>query len=225
MTTHAPILFDLDGTLIDSLRDIAEAMNRTLVAAGFKEHPLDFFLTAIGDGSRVLLQRCIAPVELPLDRETDMLLYFKKDYEENLAIYTRLYAGIETLLNTLEEQAVPKAIFSNKPDQLTQLLVKELLGNWSFVAVQGQIDGGKHKPDRDLTLAFLSRCEFSPEATLMVGDTRTDMDTATSAGMIPVGVSWGFRKERELSEHGAKHIIHTPAQLLDVYQSLGEQKP
>jgi phosphoglycolate phosphatase len=215
MNASTAIVFDLDGTLVDTLRDIGEAMNRSLAAEGFPEQPLEFYPTAIGDGMAKLLKRCLRPHTMDPAREHDMLIRFKEDYAENLLNHSRLYTGIRELLDLLEVEDIPKAILSNKPDALTRVMVQELMGDWPFKAVQGQLEGIPHKPDAGTTLSFLQGCRFRPETTYMVGDSRTDMMTATAAGMIPIGVSWGFRTERELLDHGAQTILHEPKQLME----------
>lgn len=216
MNSAPSIIFDLDGTLVDSIRDIAESMNRILTAENLDEKPLRFYLTAIGDGARNLLRRCMAPTMMDLAQENELLLRFKEDYAENLIVHTKLYPGIDTLLDELEERNIPKAIYSNKPDPLTQTIASSLLDDWSFSAVQGHHEGQPHKPDPVASRQFLHICGFDPASTWMVGDTKTDMDTATAAGMRPIGVSWGFRDEKELWDHQASTIIHSPTALLNL---------
>lgn len=216
MNVSPAIVFDLDGTLADTYQDIGEAMNRTLAQEGFPERPLEFYLTAIGNGMKKLLERCLHPHLLPPEREQEILIRFKADYTANLLVNSRLYPGIADLLAHLEAAGIPKAVFSNKPDALTRMIVEQLMGNWSFTAIRGNREGVPHKPDPAATLSFLQDCHFHPASTYMVGDTSTDMETAIGAGMIPIGVRWGFRSEKELLDHGARSILHHPGDLIDI---------
>lgn len=214
------LVFDLDGTLVDSLGDISACMNRTLVNRGYTPKPPEFYKTAVGDGVLTLLRRCIAPIQLDPLVEKYFLATYLKDYRSNLIVNTRPYAGITDLLDRLEKIGYPMAVFSNKPDDMTKSTVETLLPGRTFLRVQGQIIGEGKKPEPELTHALLKRLRFPPQNSIMIGDTSTDMLTASHAGMHSIGVTWGFRSEEELRAHQAEAIIHHPSEMESTLSSL-----
>lgn len=208
------IVFDLDGTLLDSLSDIAREMNAILSADGLPTHAHAAYRLFIGRGSRQLVHAA-----LPAERRdaTDAYLErFRRLYRENLVVETALYPGVMELLKALHDRSVPMAILSNKPHDMTKALVNHFLEEVPFVAVAGAIDGAPKKPAPAAAAPLLAALGLPPERVLMVGDTKTDMLTAQATGMGSVGVTWGFRDRRELEEHGAGHVIDTPAALLEL---------
>ena len=211
------VLFDLDGTLLDTLADIAAAANAALVAEGMPAHPDAAYRRFIGDGVAMLLRRA-----LPSDREHDdarvdrCVRLFHETYAASWNVSTRPYDGIPALLDGLAARGLPLAILSNKPDEFTRLCAGAQLGRWSWAAVVGQREGVPRKPDPTSALAIAEGLGLAPADVVYVGDSGVDMRTATAAGMRPVGVSWGFRSVEELRETGATAIIDHPGQLLDL---------
>jgi len=210
------ILFDLDGTLLNTLEDLADATNRALARSGVPAHPLDAYKYFVGDGMKNLILRA-----LPEGRRDDGTLAktmaaFQEEYARNWADKTVPYPGVPELLDAVTERGVPKVVLSNKPHEFTKLCVAKLLPKWSFAVVQGVSDTNPKKPDPAGALAIAVGLGIGPAEFLYVGDTNTDMKTATAAGMFPVGVTWGFRPASELLAHGAKALVHHPAELLEL---------
>ena len=191
------VIFDLDGTLADSLADIAAAMNRTLEAHGFPVHPVSAYRTFVGEGVRKLVERALPPGTEDL-REAFIQAY-EGDYAEHLLDATRLFPGVPEVLDALEETGVPVGVLSNKPDVPTRRLVDALCGRWAFRAVFGERPGVPRKPDPTSALALADALATPPESVAFVGDTSVDMLTARAASMRPVGVLWGFRPQEVLA--------------------------
>jgi phosphoglycolate phosphatase len=206
---HA-VIFDLDGTLLDSLADLAAAMNRTLAARGFPTHPLDAYRAFVGDGVQKLAERA-----LPNDRQQErasLVASYQADYEKHLLEATTPYPGIPALLDGLTARGMPMAVLSNKPDGPTRRLVEALLGRWPFAAVAGERVGIPRKPDPTAAVE-LARGMGAPVAEVaFVGDTLVDVSCARNAGMRPFGVLWGFRAE-EVAQSGVTTVRH-PLELL-----------
>jgi len=191
------VIFDLDGTLADSLADIAAAMNRTLRAHGFPEHPVDAYRTFVGEGVRKLAERALPPGTEGV-REAFLAAY-QADYAEHLLDATRLFPGIPEVLDALAAAQVPVGVLSNKPDAATRRLVDALCGSWAFRAVSGERPGVPRKPDPAGALALADALAAAPGTVAFVGDTGVDMLTARAASMRPVGVLWGFRPAEVLA--------------------------
>lgn len=191
------VIFDLDGTLADSLGDIARAMNRTLRAHGFPEHPVVAYRTFVGEGVRRLAERALPPGTESI-REAFIAAY-QEDYGRNLLDQTRLFPGIPEVLDRLQSASIPVAVLSNKPDAATRKLVEALCPHWKFRAVYGERPGVPRKPDPASALALADALAAPPEGVAFVGDTGVDILTARAASMRPVGVLWGFRPQEVLA--------------------------
>ncbi len=191
------VIFDLDGTLADSLADIASAMNRTLAAQGFPVHPVSAYRTFVGEGVRKLVERALPPGAEAM-REAFVAAY-QADYAEHLLDETRLFPGIARVLDALQSARVPVAVLSNKPDGPTRQLVDALCSQWEFRAVFGERPGVPRKPDPASALALADALAAPPESVAFVGDTGVDILTARAASMRPVGVLWGFRPQEVLA--------------------------
>ncbi len=212
--SYKAVLFDLDGTLLDTLDDLADAANAALDRLGLPAHPLDAYKYFVGDGMRNLVLRTLPEDQRDEDTLVKTMEAFQEEYGRNWADKTRPYDGVAELLDALARRGVPKAVLSNKPHDFTQLCVARLLSKWSFAAVQGVSDTNPRKPDPTGALRIAERLGVTPADVLYAGDTNTDMQTATAAGMFAVGVTWGFRPAAELLAHGALALIDTPAELL-----------
>lgn len=211
------VLFDLDGTLLDTLADIAAAANAALVAEGMPAHPDAAYRRFIGDGVAMLVRRALPEgVEHDDARVDRCVRLFHETYATSWNVSTRPYDGIPALLDALAARGLPLAILSNKPDEFTRLCADAQLGRWAWAAVVGQREGVPRKPDPTSALAIAAGLGLGPADVVYVGDSGVDMRTATAAGMRAVGVSWGFRSVEELREIGASAIIDHPAQLLDL---------
>ena len=214
--TYRAVLFDLDGTLLDTLDDLSASANRVLRANGFPEHPRDAYRYFVGDGARNLVVRILP--EDRRDKETieACLQAFRADYGENWAVRTRPYEGVPEMLDAVAGRKLPMAVFSNKPDDATKACVSEFLSRWEFCVVLGQRDGAPVKPDPSGAIESARRIGIPPSDFLYLGDTATDMKTAVRAGMFPVGALWGFRTEEELLRAGAAAIAAKPADVPDL---------
>ena len=210
---HRAIIFDLDGTLLDTLQDLCDATNRVLAARGFPPHPRDAYRYFVGDGPHMLVARALP--EGARDEETvaEVVSAFRADYGENWAVRTRPYDGVPEMLDALTARGVPMAVLSNKPHENTQKCVGTLLRKWRFVSVIGQSDDIPPKPDPKGALYTAKVLAVPPSELLYVGDTNTDMQTARNTGMFAVGVLWGFRDREELETSGANVILAQPGEL------------
>ncbi|HEY1907304.1 MAG TPA: HAD family hydrolase [Myxococcaceae bacterium] len=191
------VIFDLDGTLADSLEDIASAMNRTLEAHGFPTHPVSAYRTFVGEGVRKLAERALPPGTDPV-RDAFIAAY-QADYAEHLLDATHLFPGIPEVLDGLQRAGVPVGVLSNKPDAPTRRLVEALCSRWQFGAVFGERPDVPRKPDPASALALADALGAPPESVAFVGDTSVDILTALAASMRPVGVLWGFRPKEVLA--------------------------
>ena len=191
------VIFDLDGTLADSLDDIASAMNRTLLAKGFPTHPVSAYRGFVGEGLRRLVERALPPGAESV-REAFLTAY-QADYAEHLLDETRLFPGIPPVLDALAAAGVPLAVLSNKYDVPTRRMVDALCSRWTFREVFGERPGVPRKPDPASALALADALGAPPESVAFVGDTGVALRTARAASMRPVGVLWGFRPEEVLA--------------------------
>lgn len=213
--SYRGVLFDLDGTLLDTLQDLADSVNRMLAARGLPIHPLDAYRYFVGDGARNLVTRALPADLRDAATVTQALADYQRDYGLHWADATRPYDGIPELLDELTARGMAIAVLSNKPHVFTEKCVAHFLGRWTFKAVLGQRDRVPHKPDPAGALEAAKIMNLAPSQVLYVGDTATDMQTARAAGMFPLGVTWGFRPESELRENGASAIAHHPSGVLD----------
>ena len=213
------VLFDLDGTLLDTLRDIGEACNRVLTERGYPPHPIEAYRYLVGDGARVLWQRAL-PEGQRVDATIDACLKdYIAEYARGWNVHTQPYEGVGEMLDALVERRLKLAVLSNKPHPFTVQCVDTFLARWQFHAVRGQSDAFPRKPDPASALDVARQLGTTPQRILYVGDTGTDMQTATAAGMFAVGVLWGFRQRGELEANGANRIIAHPRELRDLVPS------
>lgn len=204
-------LFDLDGTLVDSLADIAAAMNHSLTHHGLPTHPTGAYSHFVGEGVMELARRAASGGDEAL--HTSLLTVYRAYYAEHLFDQTVVFPGILPLLAELNREGVKLAVLSNKSDGFTKKLVKGLMPDVPFAAVYGERPGIPRKPDPTAALALAQELGVAPGDCTFVGDTSVDMDTARGAGMVSVGVTWGFRGVEELRAHGAQALATTAAEL------------
>lgn len=218
------VLFDLDGTLVDSLEDLAYCMNHALKQHGYRENKLADYRRYVGDGVRKLVERALPeegrmPEEIKRVQES-----YRALYDRNYLKYTKPYPGIAALLQELRQRGVALAVVTNKPDAVSRLILAEFFGTETFSAVLGSGLGFPHKPDPSGALHVAEKLGMLPESCLFAGDSDVDMVTGNCAGMTAVGVGWGFRGETELIESGAAYVIHQPDELLRLLCMEGLQK-
>jgi len=217
ITDIKAVLFDLDGTLLDTLTDLADSMNAVLANLGLPVHSRDAYRYFVGDGLEILAQRV-----LPEERRTESLIQrcaeeMRARYQEHWADKSEPYQGIPELLNSLARRDLSLNILSNKPDEFTRLMIKHFLPNWQWSQVRGARPDTPKKPDPSGALAVAEQLGLAPRQFLYLGDTNTDMRTAIAAGMYPIGVLWGFRTRQELEESGARTVLHHPLDLLKLF--------
>lgn len=216
---HTAILFDLDGTLLDSLEDIADSMNTVLTGMGFPAHPVEAYKRFVGDGVPPLVERALPAGERNPELIERCGHLLSEEYRKRWHTKTRPYPGIPQLLTSLTAAGIPMSIFSNKPDEFTRIMVKTLLPGLPFVRVVGIKPGVPRKPDPAAALDTARAMNVSPENVAYLGDTNTDMQTARNAGMFAVGALWGFRGREELEENGAHMIIAEPHEFLQLFHN------
>lgn len=208
------IIFDLDGTLLNTIADLANATNYALSQLGFGMHPLESYPTFVGNGIRKLFERALpATCNSPewVEKVRELFIPF---YDAHNADDTTIYTGIQELLDELQEKGIKIAVASNKYQSATEKLMHHYFPNISFVSVLGQRDGIPVKPDPSIVHSILQISGTDVADTLYVGDSGVDMQTAKNAGVESIGVTWGFRPIEELEGNGAKHLANSPKDIL-----------
>jgi len=212
--TRDAVMFDLDGTLADTLEDLAAAGNHALAAVGRPGHPVARYRTLVGRGLERSLTDALGAEHaglVPAARAAFMAHYAEHRYD-----HTGPYDGIPQLLNALAAARAPMAVLSNKPDAAAVDMVQRLFGRWGFASVRGQREGCAVKPDPAGALKICAEVGVPAERWIYVGDSDVDMLTARAAGFYAVGVAWGFRGRDELAAAGADVVVETPGEILGV---------
>jgi phosphoglycolate phosphatase len=204
------IIFDLDGTLLDTLDDIANAANATLSRNGFPEHPIEAYNYFVGDGVQTLIERILPEGNKTESTIRTCLGTMREEYINHLNVKTKPYEGILALLKELQGLGFRLSVLSNKPHELTVECVHHYFGKASFSPIVGQKPNVPKKPDPSAANQIVKDWNLKPSEVFYMGDTSTDMKTAKAAGLYPIGVTWGFRTEQELLDHGAQMIINHP---------------
>jgi len=210
--TYDAVMFDLDGTLADTLRDLSEAGNHAMTAVGRPTYSLDQYRTLVGQGLDRLIQDALGPEHQACF--DDAIAAFHGYYAEHRYDHCAPYPGIGELLGELTARGVKLAVMSNKPDEATVDMVQRVFGKWDFAAVRGHRAGYPVKPDPKAALEIGDELGLPPERWAYVGDTDVDMLTGKAAGFFTVGVSWGFRSVDEMRAAGSDAIIDQPSGLL-----------
>lgn len=216
---YKAVIFDLDGTLLDSLADLASSGNRVLKQLSLDPHPTDAYRYFVGDGMATLVERILPEHKKTPDSIAKTIELFKEDYAQNWDVETDMYPGVAEMLDELTQMDVKLCILSNKPDGFTTACVERLLPKWQFHPVYGQRDQVPKKPDPAGALeiiAMLTTEAMEANEILYVGDTAVDMQTAASANLDSVGVLWGFRGAEELKQNGATFIVSHPREIVDI---------
>ena len=217
--SYRAVIFDLDGTLLDSLEDLADSMNAVLARQQFPVHAVDRYRYFVGDGISELVKR-VLPEQLRTDAlVAENIRWMSTEYEARWNKKTQPYPGIVELLAALTDAGLRMAVLSNKPDPFTKIMVPALLPGWNFEPILGARPGVPVKPDPQAALEIAGQLAVPPHERLYLGDTATEMRTANAAGMMAIGVAWGFRPIEELQQHGAQRIIHYPTDLLPLLQA------
>ncbi|MCH5228765.1 MAG: HAD-IA family hydrolase [Muribaculaceae bacterium] len=209
-------IFDLDGTLLNTISDLGKACNYALEKMGFATHPIQAYAYMVGNGVRNLMKRA----QQDADEETidKMLEYFKSYYNEHCLDTTKPYPGILELLENLKNQGVALAVASNKYQEATDKIISGCFPQFDFVAVEGQKEGRHRKPDPSIIFSILEKYPVAKKEVLYIGDSGVDIECAKRACVESIGVSWGFRSAAELRMANADFVVTRPAEILDHLQ-------
>ena len=210
-------LFDLDGTLLNTLEDLANATNRALASAGYPVHPVEAYRHFVGNGLRTLVIRA-----LPAGGDTspaldELIKRTGENYARGWAETTRPYPHIPELLDELRGKSIPMAVVTNKPHDWTLLMLERYFPDNPFTFVQGATADLPHKPDPTGALKAACNLKVIPEEAAFLGDSNVDMHTARNAHMLALGAAWGFRGAEELKAAGADHILNAPLDMLPFF--------
>lgn len=212
------VIFDLDGTLLDTLEDIAISVNAVLNELGKEPIEVSRFRYLVGEGALQLMKNA-----MPNEEESyyhNALELFEKHYAKQYAQNTKMYEGISKVLTYLQVKGVHLTVLSNKPDSFTKKCVLKYLRNWDFGAVYGVRENIPRKPAPEGVYDILEDLHVKAEEVVFIGDTKVDMQTAKAANITSIGVLWGFRDEEELRENGADFIAKTPSELIKILETL-----
>ncbi|MCC8143183.1 MAG: HAD family hydrolase [Tannerellaceae bacterium] len=208
------VIFDLDGTLLDTVTDLAYSTNYALEQCGFPIHPVSDYKLFVGNGINKLFERAL-PAEARTEEHIQKVRsYFIPYYNDHNMDATAPYPGITSLLEALQKKSILLAVASNKYQAATERLVKHYFAGFTFTEVLGQREGIAVKPDPSIVYEILHTAVVAKEDTLYVGDSGVDMQTAGNAGVTSVGVTWGFRPRKELEKNGASFIVDSAEEVL-----------
>lgn len=212
------VLFDLDGTLVNSLSDLALSTNFALEQFGFPTHETEKFKYFVGDGMPKLIERVLPQDKRDAETHKKVLECFMNHYRAHFADNTCAYEGILPLLSELEKSGFKLAVISNKAQEMAAVVVEKSFGN-VFSVVCGKREGYPAKPDPALTLEIIEELGVNPSECVFIGDSGMDMAVAKNAACIGIGVLWGFREENELKSNGADYIVKQPCEILEIIKN------
>lgn len=215
------VLFDLDGTLADSLIDLADGVNRALVQTGYPTHPVDAFKYFVGDGIPKMIERALPESYRSADKVNELKDIFLPYYSVHYSDNTYAYTGMPELVNTLKQKGFIVAVVTNKDQTMANEVVTSLYGD-VFDLIFGKRDGIPAKPDPTAALMAMEQLGVKPYECVFLGDSGMDVATAVNSGAVPVGELWGFRERDELLSNGAKYIINEPQELLTLIEELNK---
>lgn len=205
-------IFDLDGTLLNTITDLGASTNFALTEMGYPEHPLSAYNYMVGNGVRKLMER-VQPDASP-ETIDELLMHFRAHYDEHCTDTTKPYPGIPELLAELSGKGLRLAVATNKYQAAAEKIISHFFHDVEFDAVFGQISDRPVKPDPSVVFAILNRIPTAKKDVLYVGDSAVDMETARRACVESVGVTWGFRPVSELRKACADHVVSKPSEIL-----------
>ncbi len=213
---YIAVLFDLDGTLLDTLEDIAVSMNAALQRSGFPPHPVEAYRQMVGGGVPDLARKALPP-GTGEDAADLLAALMREEYSRRWVDTTQLYPGVRQLLDGLRGAGVRRAVLSNKPEDFTVRLCDRLFLPGDFEIVRGAVEGVPKKPDPAAALDIAAMMRIEPARFLYLGDSGSDMKTALAAGMYPAGALWGFRGADEITAAGAKVLLERPEDVIRLF--------
>lgn len=208
-------VFDLDGTLVNSLTDLALSVNKGLKAAGLEEHPVNRYKTFVGNGRELLVKRAMGDAAGDAEKFELVRTVFNDEYKLHCNDNTEAYEGCAEMLDILSEKGILTAVLSNKPDEFVDRILQKLYPDHTFSAAWGQKPEYKCKPDGESLQAMLAQFNISPDECMYIGDSDVDVFTAQNGSVHMAGVSWGFRGKNELIMAGAPFVASTAEQLTE----------
>ncbi|WP_298481506.1 HAD family hydrolase [uncultured Ruminococcus sp.] len=211
-------ILDLDGTLVNSIEDLANAVNHTLTEMHYPTHPLEAFYHFVGNGVKKLCERAL-PAGAPAEEAEQLLSRFYAYYEQHCLDCTRPYDGMIPALDSLKAGGMQLAVATNKPHKFAETIVKHFFGTECFDQILGSNDTRPRKPSPEILLEIMSACGAAPEETIMIGDSDVDILTARNAGMDSIGCTWGFRGKTELEQAGAVYLADSPSDLTEILKN------
>lgn len=215
MGKYKGIIFDLDGTLLDTIQDISDSVNEVLTLYGYPNFNYDEYKLKVGNGLRNLFINSVPEGTDDIILE-DSYKLFLESYDKNYQNKTLPYEGIVEMLDEIDRMGIKIAINSNKRNDYTYKLALKFFENVSFVAIYGERNDIPRKPDPTAAIEILKFMDLEPEEVLYIGDSKTDIMTSTNAGMDGMGVLWGFRSYEELNKYGAKYIVSSPMEIVNI---------
>ena len=213
---HKGVIFDLDGTLVDTLGDIAASMNRALNLRGFPEHAAEDYRDKVGWGIKRLAYLILPEEARQEETVAQVAADASRFYAEVPLVYSRPYPGIPELVAVLRQKKIKTAVLTNKPDPTAQKVIAGLFPAFSFNCVQGEISGKPRKPDPTCVWDLLVDLDLTPANVVFIGDSEVDMEIAAASGCYALGVSWGYRSRETIANAGARRIIEKPEELLEL---------
>lgn len=205
-------IFDLDGTLLNTISDLGASTNYALRKMGLAEHPIKAYNYMVGNGVRKLIERA-APDSDPAQID-ELLSYFREHYDEHCTDTTTPYPGIVELLTELTDKEIALAVASNKYQAATDRIIHHFFPEFKFASIKGQIPERPSKPDPSIVFSILSEHPTAKNDVLYIGDSAVDIETARRACVENVGVTWGFRPVSELRKAFADHVVSKPDEIL-----------
>ncbi len=209
------VIFDLDGTLLDTIEDITRTLNLVLARHGFRQYSESECKKMVGDGMEELVKRAVPEIAEDHEAIRSLIKEYRQEYARTWKEHSRPYPGILETLKNLKEAGLKLAVLSNKSHEFTELMTKELLP-FEFEVISGAKPGRPVKPDPEPAFQVLRALQLKPQEAIYVGDTSVDMETARAAGIFAAGALWGFREAEELRRSGANVLLKKPSDLLEV---------
>lgn len=214
------VIFDLDGTLVNSVDDLADSVNNVLTRHNCPVHAVSEYYHFVGDGTVKLIERALPEAMRTEDIIMSVHSEFAAEYEKNCLVKTKPYDSIEEMLSSLEKSGIMTAVASNKTDVFTREIVRALFTNHNFSVVQGKLDGVPKKPDPTIVHMIMDKLGVEKPEVIYVGDSDVDVYTGHNCGLLVCGCLWGFRGKAELSSAGADYLLEKPSDLIDIISKL-----